>query len=302
MEEWRWMPADMGQVYIWNNIPEYTQRVVKDGKTIREVRIVAGLVDKQTPIFSRPLRKVTFKPTWIVPDSVKVNELLPDLLKGGHQMREYGIEVSKDGQPVNWRRIDWSTADIRTYDFTQPYQAMSVMGKFKFSFPNQHTVFMHDALPREKWMFKKAQRTYSHGCMRVANPLELAQIVLREDQGWDAKRVEEAVSKGPLNNEIPLEHKIPVHLTYFTATVSEDGKLHTFPDVYGHERRITQALEGKWDRIAKGRDHLAPVELASTHRRHYARDEDDRERNWRRRSWYDRTSGYYQPSFGDFGW
>jgi|SRR5271165_6067050 len=281
MEEWRWMPADMGAIYIWNNIPEYTQRVVKDGKVIREVRIVAGLIDKQTPVFSRPLRKVTFKPTWIVPDSVKVNEILPSLLKDGHVMREYGLQVSKDGNPVDWRRIDWTVEDIRTYDITQPYQPMSVMGKFKFSFPNQHTVFMHDALPREKWMFNQAQRTYSHGCMRVGNPMQLAEIILREDQGWDAKRVEDAVNNGPLNNEISLEHKIPVHITYFTAMVGDDGKLRTFSDVYGHEKRITQALEGKWDQIHKGRNHLAPVELASQNRQHYARDE-PRDRDWHR--------------------
>jgi murein L,D-transpeptidase YcbB/YkuD len=291
MEEWRWMPADMGEIYIWNNVPEFTQRVMKDGKTLREARIVAGLIDKQTPIFSRPLRKVTFKPTWIVPDSVKVGEILPDLMKGGHMMREYGLQISREGRPVDWHRVDWTIADIRAYDVTQPYQSMSVMGKFKFSFPNQHTVFMHDALPREKWMFKQAQRTYSHGCMRVANPMQLAEIILREDQGWDARRVEDAVDSGPLNNEIPLEHAIPVHITYFTALVGEDGKLHTFHDVYGHERRITQALEGKWDQIVKGRDHLAPVELAGHRRRSYARQEEPRMPEWRR-SWYGGDSGW----------
>ena len=203
---------------------------------------------------------------------------------------------ARTANPSTGAASNWSTADIRTYDVTQPYQPMSVMGKFKFLFPNQHTVFMHDALAREKWMFRKTQRTYSHGCMRVAYPLELAEIVLREDQGWDAKRVEEAVNRGPLNNEIPLEHKIPVHLTYFTAMVSEDGKLHTFPDVYGHERRITQALEGKWDRIAKGRNHLAPVELASAPRRHYAREGGEPEAS-QRRSW-EGARGFFDV-FGD---
>jgi murein L,D-transpeptidase YcbB/YkuD len=135
------------------------------------------------------------------------------------------------------------------------------MGKVKFSFPNQHTVFMHDTLPRDKYMFNAAQRTYSHGCMRVGSPQRLAEILLREDKGWDAAQVAEAFNTGPLNNEVAIERKIPVHTTYFTASVGDDGKLHTFADVYGHERRIIQALEGKWDQIARGRDHLAPVEL-----------------------------------------
>jgi L,D-transpeptidase YcbB len=262
MEQWRWMPADMGELYVWNNIPEYVQRVVKGGDVLQTERIVAGELDKQTPIFTRPMRRITFKPTWKVPESIKVRELWPSLLKGGGLMREWDLEIrTKDGQLVDWRKMDWTKTDIREYDVIQPNGPKSVMGKVKFSFPNQHTVFMHDTLPRDKYMFNAAQRTYSHGCMRVRNPMRLAEILLREDQGWDSARVAEAFNNGPLNNEVAIERKIPVHTTYFTALVSDDGKLQTFPDVYGHERRIWQALEGKWDQIVRGRDHLAPVEL-----------------------------------------
>ena len=107
MEEWRWMPADMGGVYIWNNLPDFTQRVVKDGKVVRQVRIVAGETGKQTPIFTRSLKKITFRPTWIVPDSIKVRELWPSLLHGGGLMRQWQLEVrTKDGKFVDWRRIE----------------------------------------------------------------------------------------------------------------------------------------------------------------------------------------------------
>ena len=275
MEEWRWMPEDMGDVYVWNNIPEYTQRVMKDGLVVRKEAIVTGQMDKQTPIFSRQLRKITFRPTWIVPDSIKVRELLPNLVRGGSLMREWGLEVLRDGEPINWRKVDWSATDIRNFEVIQPNGPKSVMGKVKFSFPSQHTVFMHDALERDKWMFRVSKRTYSHGCMRVQNPIGLAEIILREDKGWDAAKTRESLNKGGNNNEIPIEHKTMVHMTYFTALVDDDGKLHTFPDVYGHERRITLALEGKWSQIVKGRDHLAPVELneANAHHRYYADDE-----------------------------
>jgi murein L,D-transpeptidase YcbB/YkuD len=275
MEEWRWMPEDMGDVYVWNNIPEYTQRVMKDGLVVRKEAIVTGQMDKQTPIFSRQLRKITFKPTWIVPDSIKVRELLPNLIRGGSLMREWGLEVLRDGEPINWRKVDWSATDIRNFEVIQPNGPKSVMGKVKFSFPSQHTVFMHDALERDKWMFRVSKRTYSHGCMRVQNPIGLAEIILREDKGWDTAKTRESLNKGGNNNEIPIEHKVMVHMTYFTALVDDDGKLHTFPDVYGHERRITLALEGKWSQIVKGRDHLAPVELneANVHHRYYPDDE-----------------------------
>ncbi len=297
MEEWRWMPADMGELYIWNNLPDFTQRVVKDGKIVREVRIVAGETDKQTPIFTRSLKKITFRPTWIVPDSIKVRELWPSLRRGGGLMREWQLEVrTKDGKFVDWRRIDWARTNILEYDVIQPNGPKTVLGKVKFSFPSQHTVFMHDTRAEDKWMFNVARRTYSHGCMRVADPIGLAKIVLREDKGWDSAQVNAALNKGPLNNEIAIDRKIPVHMTYFTAMVGDDGELHTFPDAYGHERRITLALEGKWDRIVKGRDHLAPVELdlASARHRPYA---EDGEVNDQPR----RTGRYVRPTRGSLG-
>lgn len=262
MEQWRWMPENLGQVYIWNNIPEFLQRVMKGDEVLRMERIVVGEVSKQTPVFTRPLRRITFKPTWIVPDSIKVKELWPSLLKGGGLMRKWALEVqTKDGKPVNWRTLDWAKTDIREYDVIQPNGPQSVMGKFKFSFPNQHTVFMHDTLPRETYMFNVPQRTYSHGCIRVRNPMGLAEVVLREEKGWDKEKVAHEMNAGPLNNTIELDRRVFVHITYFTAMVNDEGKLETFRDVYGHERRITLALEGKWNEIRKGRDHLAPVQL-----------------------------------------
>ena len=106
-------------------------------------------------------------------------------------------------------------------------------------------------------MFRNTQRTLSHGCLRVQKPAELAEIMLREGNGWDKARMLEQMKSGPLNNEVVIEKRIPIHLTYFTAWVDASGKLKTFSDVYGHEKRITQALDGDWAKIAKGRDHLA---------------------------------------------
>ena len=301
MEEWRWMPEDMGTVYVWNNIPEFTQRVMKDGVVVRKEAIVTGETDKQTPIFTRQLRKITFKPTWIVPDSIKVRELLPNLVRGGSLMREWGLEVLRDGEPIDWRKVNWAATDIRNFEVIQPNGPKSVMGKVKFSFPSQHTVFMHDALERDKWMFRVSRRTYSHGCMRVQNPIGLAEVLLREDKGWDTAKTRESLNKGGNNNEIPVEHKIMIHMTYFTALVDDDGKLHTFPDVYGHERRITLALEGKWNQIVKGRNHLAPVELeeANVHSRHYTDDEAYEQQPMSRRGGYPYSSYTSRNSFLD---
>jgi L,D-transpeptidase YcbB len=259
MEMWRWMWTDMGDFYVLNNIPEFMQYVYKDGKIIRSAKIVAGQIDKQSTIFSRPLKYVVLRPTWIVPESIKVNELWPSLIRGGGLMRQYGLQIeTKNGKRLDWRTIDWSKADIRDYEVTQPPGPRSVLGHVKFSFPSQHTIFMHDT--PDKWMFRQAQRTLSHGCLRVQNPMQLAEIILKEDKGWDAAKVAELDRSGPLNNEVPIEKEIPIHLVYFTAWVDDAGKLKTFRDVYGHEKRVTQALDGDWDKINKGRNHLAPVE------------------------------------------
>ena len=258
MEMWRWMPDDMGEMHVFNNIPEFMQYVYKDGAIIRSERIVAGMIDKQSSVFSRPLKYVVLRPQWRVPESIKVNELWPSLLRGGGLMRQYDLQLeTKDGQPLDWHKIDWAKVDIRSYEVTQASGPKSVLGHVKFSFPSQHTIYMHDT--PDKWMFKSAQRTLSHGCLRVKNPMELAEITLKEDKGWDKSKIAELDRSGPMNNEILIDKRIPVHLAYFTTWASDDGRLKIFSDVYGHEKRVTQALDGDWDKINKGRDHLAPV-------------------------------------------
>ena len=258
MEMWRWMHDDLGDLYLLANVPTYMISVVKDGAVVHTERIVVGEIGKQTSIFTRPLKSVTFRPMWRVPESIKVNELWPSLLRGGGLMRQYGLEVeTKDGRRLDYRTMDWRTLDIRNYEVVQPAGRKSVMGVIKFSFPSQHTIFMHDT--PDKWMFNSQQRTLSHGCLRLRNPLSVAEILLKEDKGWDADKVQDLARNGPMNNEVAMDKRVRMHIAYFTAWVDEDGKLKTYSDIYGHEKRVTQALDGKWQQIAKGRDHLAPV-------------------------------------------
>ncbi len=258
MEMWRWMHDDLGAVHLMANVPSYMIEIVKDGTTIHTERIVVGEIGKQSSIFTRPLKSITFRPMWRVPESIKVNELWPSLLRGGGLMRQYGLEVeTKDGRRLDWRTMDWRALDIRNYEVVQPAGRRSVMGYVKFSFPSQHTIFMHDT--PDKWMFNAKQRTLSHGCLRLRNPLKAAELILAEDKGWDAAKVDDLAKAGPMNNEVAMDTKIKMHIAYFTAWVDEAGTLKTYGDIYGHERRVTQALDGRWSEIAKGRNHLAPV-------------------------------------------
>lgn len=258
MEQWRWMPEDLGQVHILANVPEYMVSVYKDGAPIHSERIVVGEVGKQTTIYTRNLKTIVFKPMWRVPDSIKAHELQPNLRRGGSMFRQYDLELeTKSGERLDYRTIDWSRANLLDYEVVQHNGPKNVMGVVKFTFPSQHTIFMHDTI--DKWMFAQGVRTLSHGCLRLRNPMKMAEVVLREDKGWDAAKVQGMMRSGGDNNEVVIEKKIPMHLAYFTAWVDESGKLKTFSDIYGHEKRITLALAGAWDKIDVGRNHLDPV-------------------------------------------
>ena len=172
--------------------------------------------------------------------------------------RQYDLELqTKDGQPLDYHSINWNAANILDYEVVQPPGRKNVMGVVKFTFPSQHTIFMHDTV--DKWMFANGVRTLSHGCLRLRNPMKMAELVLAEDKGWDAAKADETMQSSR-DNIIVIDKKIPMHLVYFTAWVGDEGKLRTFGDIYGHEKRISLALEGKWDQIDVGRNHLAPVE------------------------------------------
>lgn len=261
MEEWRWMPDDLGQLHVLANVPEFMVYLYKDGAPIHSERIVVGETGKQTTIFTRNIKTIVFKPMWRVPDSIKANELQPNLRRGGSMFRQYDLELqTKQGQVLDYRTIDWNKANLLEYEVVQHNGPKNVMGVVKFTFPSQHTIFMHDTI--DKWMFAQNVRTLSHGCLRLRNPMKMAELVLHEDKGWDADKVE-ATMRSSDNNEIVLEKKIPMHLVYFTTWVGDDGKLKTFNDIYGHEKRITQALAGDWDKIDIGRNHLDPVEASN---------------------------------------
>ncbi|MBY0558879.1 L,D-transpeptidase family protein [Hyphomicrobium sp.] len=249
MEEWRWMPDDLGKYYIMVNIPEFKVRVISDGQVIHEERIVSGRPDTQSPIFSEMMRTVVIQPRWNVPDSIKIKELLPSLRAGGDPLRRQGLVMERNGRKMDPYSVDWNRNDIRNFNVYQPPSGSNALGVVKFLFPNKHAVYLHDT--PSKSLFNESTRAFSHGCIRVRNPVKLAEILLDKDKGWDASMVQNLIAKGPEENEISLDQPVPVHVTYFTAWVDDSGEVQTFGDVYGHEKRINLALAGRWNQIAK---------------------------------------------------
>jgi L,D-transpeptidase YcbB len=262
MEMWRWVPDDLGATHVWVNLPSFTFQFVRAGKVVHEERIITGLVDKQTPIFTADMDMVTAHPRWNVPDSIKVRELYPSLARGGTYFEKQGLRMTKNGRPVDPYYVDWGSSDIRKFDVHQPPGPANVLGLFKFTFHNKHIVYMHDT--PTKHLFERPSRPFSHGCVRVRNPQRLAELVLEADKGWTPEQVAELVSGQPVENPIPLSTKIPVHLVYFTEEIDDAGEVHRYKDVYGHEERMMLALAGRFDAIAKAPDHLAPVKYSET--------------------------------------
>ena len=262
MEEWRWMPADLGNLHIEVNIPEFTVRVLKNGGVIHSERIVSGKYETQTPIFSNMLRTVVFQPSWNVPESIKYNELLPKLRAGDNPIAGQGLAIKRNGRDIDVWDVDWNNADIKEYHIYQPPGETNVLGVVKFLFPNKHSVYLHDT--PSKNLFNEKVRTFSHGCMRVRNPVQLAEVIMNEDKGWDKAKINELAYDGEPDNDIALEHPVPVHVTYFTAWVEDNGQLKTFADVYGHQKRIILGLEGRWSEIVKNRDHLLAPDADET--------------------------------------
>lgn len=245
MMRWRWLPRNLGSVHIWNNIPEFETRLVKDGGIIHRERIIVGQTEQQTPVFSDKMEHIVFKPQWGVPNSIKITDLLPKLRGGDLDVLERrGMKILKDGREIEPDKIKWDKVDISYVTIVQGPSNWNPLGQMKFMFPNRHSVYMHDTTTKD--LFSSTVRTYSHGCIRVRNPRKLAEAIFTEVQGWDANRITDLLqNRAPENNQVDLERPINVHNVYFTLVRDGDGELKQLADVYGHDRRMSEALAGK---------------------------------------------------------
>jgi murein L,D-transpeptidase YcbB/YkuD len=253
MERYRWLPHDMGAFYVDVNIPEFKARVFKEDEPIHETRVIVGKTHTQTPIFSDEMEEIVFRPNWFVPNSIKQNEIAPYLRRGGgffssgwdtSVLRRQGLRIrGANGRDIDPDRIDWSRNDIRRYELYQPPGPRNVLGLVKFRFPNTHDVYLHDTT--QKNLFSNSVRAFSHGCVRVQNPEKLATVLLGHDQDWSAARVSSAMHNGADANKVFIKNRIPVYLTYFTVVAEENGELKQYKDLYGHDRRMIAALNGR---------------------------------------------------------
>ncbi len=242
MERWRWMPRDLGNYYVWVSLPEFMFRVMKNGQKIHEERIVIGKLEHKTPMFAAKIETVVLNPTWNVPGSIAVKEILPMLRRNPDYLERNNLQVFYEGhrRPLDPYSVDWDYVNPNKLTIRQPPGDDNVLGQVKFSFPNKHSVYMHDTTTKN--LFNQTVRAYSHGCMRVRNPLRYAEVLL-EPQGWNMARIERTLASGE-ETSIALEHKVPIYITYFTAWVEPDGSLKTYRDIYNHDTTLWASLQG----------------------------------------------------------
>ncbi len=230
MERWRWLPRDLGERRIEVNIPEYELRVVDGGRAVHTARVVVGTPKTQTPVFSETMEYVVVNPSWSIPQSILRKEILPRLAADPDYAARHGYLVTRNGNSVSIR---------------QPPGERNALGFIKFMFPNQHAVYIHDT-PQRK-LFAKDERAFSHGCVRVDQPFALAEAVLG-DTGFGEERLKGLIGKG--ERTVHLARPLPVHLTYFTVVVDEQGRLKRLPDIYGHDEKVRTALRQSPSRVA----------------------------------------------------
>jgi murein L,D-transpeptidase YcbB/YkuD len=238
MERWRWEPDDYGRFEVEVNIPEFRLWIKKDGEVVHTTRVVVGTPKNQTPVFNDMIRHVVTNPYWNVPASIKANEIKPNLLANPGYLDGQNMEMLYGGKVVNAAAIDWTQTNIQQFHIRQRPGARNALGQVKFLFPNQHDIYLHDT--PSKSLFSRTFRAYSHGCVRVENPMEFAGALLALEPNLTRDTLE--ASFGPKERWFNLENHIPVHLSYFTLRVDEDGTIRSYGDVYGANKKVIELL------------------------------------------------------------
>jgi murein L,D-transpeptidase YcbB/YkuD len=249
MERWRWMPQNLGTLHVWLNVPEFMVYIVKNGKTIHSEKIVVGKPVYATPVFSADLKSIVFNPEWTVPSTIIREDLLPRLRGGGgffggnsSILKKHKLYVKYNGKRVDPGSIDWNRVNMAAVSFHQDPGPTNVLGKVKFLYPNRHSVYMHDTIKRE--LLNRQVRAEGHHCPRVSNPGKVAAVILAEDRGMPESEIEKLLAKGH-NSAVTINGRVPVHTTYFTGKIDDDGKLVSFADIYGMDGPAAAAVFGK---------------------------------------------------------
>lgn len=240
MERLRWVNPAPPKNHLLVNIPEYRLHVFEEGQETWSMKVVVGAVVTHTVIFSGDVSVIAFAPYWNVPNSIVRNEIVPAMRRNPGYLAAQNMEVLKGGQAVATSSIDWATyTGGGGYSIRQKPGPKNSLGLVKFLFPNEYNIYLHDTPARSR--FEPEKRAFSHGCIRLSEPVKLAEYLLRNDSTWTPKAINKAMHAGK-EQMVKVTPTMPVTIGYFTAWVDGQGRLNFRDDVYGHDAQLAKEL------------------------------------------------------------
>ena len=245
LERWRWLPRNLGKRHVLVNQAGFELFLMNGRDIYDRRRVIVGKPFHQSPMFSDEMIYAEFNPTWTVPVSIAGKEMLPKIRNNPTYLLDKGYDVYKGwgakAPKINPFAVDWSAVSARKFPYriVQPPGPTNALGQVKFIFPNKFSVYMHDTPTRS--LFKRTARAFSHGCIRVFEPLDFAAKIYALQGGLEPSKIA-GIVKSRKQTRANLKNKLPVHLAYFTAWVNENGVPLFFDDVYKRDRLVAKYL------------------------------------------------------------
>ncbi|MBV8632589.1 MAG: L,D-transpeptidase family protein, partial [Silvibacterium sp.] len=246
LERWRWLPPQFPQPPVVANIPEFVLRAFgPDHKVALSMNVVVGKAMRtQTPVFTREMKYIVFRPYWNITPSITRGETIPAITRNRNYLAAKNMEVyDSSGRVITDGAVsDAVLAQLRAGKLSvrQKPGKDNSLGLVKFIFPNENNVYLHSTPAQQ--LFSQSRRDFSHGCVRVEKPADLAAWLLRNQSPWTLEKVQQAMQSGPDNQQVNLQTPVPVLIFYITAVVEEDGSVHFFDDIYGHDKSLNAVL------------------------------------------------------------
>jgi murein L,D-transpeptidase YcbB/YkuD len=269
MERRRWTSRDKEPRHLRVNIPAFELEVVADGRVLKTMRVVVGRPQRPTPVLSGRMTYLELNPYWHIPPRIARKDILPKVQADPAYLLERGIRVFSDwtdqARELDPHDIDWTRFSPARfpYKLRQDPAAFNALGQVKFIFPNPQSIYLHDT--PAKGLFDRQRRSFSSGCVRVAEPQSLAALLLADRPAWSREHIA-AVFASREPTVVRLTSPMPVHLQYWTAWVDEAGRVHFREDIYGRDRALLEALERRRRQVATGRPatDFETIEAAAT--------------------------------------
>ena len=237
LERWKWFPTEMGEEYIIVNIPDYKLILVKDNDTLRTHKVIVGRDKRPTPVLSSKLSNVILNPTWTVPPTILKEDMIPAISKSRNYLAQTNIKVfDSNGSEVTAN--DWKLSEAKKYRYVQSPGTFNSLGMVKFTFPNRFSVYLHDTNHRD--FFGKQKRSLSSGCVRVENPLKLAEYLLGDEANWNVEKITE-ILQSEKTKQIKIAKNVQIHILYWTAW-SENNTLIFRDDIYNLDADLYRKL------------------------------------------------------------